>query len=1043
MRRVVPLLLFGSGACALIYQTAWLREFRLVFGASTAATSAVLAIFMAGLGIGGLILGRRADSSPNPLRFYGDLELLISLSAAISPLLILFIRWLYLLTGGSAVMGLTLATIIRLVLAALVLAVPTVLMGGTLPAAARAVERDGDVSRRELALIYGTNTIGAVTGTVLATFFLLETFGTRTTLWIAALINLLVGLAARILSRRGSLSGQAEAARAELVQPRGAPAPKRFVLVAAAVVGFAFLVMELVWYRMLGPLLGGSTFTFGLILALALLGIGLGGVVYSWVDLREVTLAHLAATCALEALFMALPLALGDRLAVLALLLRPVGAAGFGGFVLGWTLVASIVVLPAALVAGFQFPLLIALLGRGRHDVGKHVGVGYLWNTAGAIAGSLAGGFGLLPLLTAPGVWRLVVVVLLVLAFVTVAIHVMSERSWRPAIAAILLSIIPIPMLFASGPTASWRHSGIGAGRAGLYEPSRNGLRDWLSRYRRYTIWEREGVESSVALYAENGLSFIINGKNDGNTRRDAGTQVMSGILGALLHGNVRNVLVVGLGTGSTSGWLAELPGVRQIHTVELESAVLEVARRSAPVNRNAMSNPRLRSTIGDAREVLLTIPEKYDLIFSEPSNPYRAGIASMFTREFYLACAKRLAPGGMFVQWMQAYEVDAETVQTVIGTLATVFPHVDLWQTNPGDLLLVASKEPRIYDARQLRQRIVREPFRSALFNAWRVWDLEGVMARFIAGSQLGQAVMADPGFRPNTDDLNLVEFGFARSVGAATNFDLQSVRLWARQKGGDRLRMSGDDVDWTAVEDRRVSMMTNTGMQSALPAQSSPELQQRHAAQAAFLSGNLAGALHSWGQQKSPPRDPVEISMVAMALANKADPRSLPLIERLRPWQPVEADAILSLLQFRQKDVTGAVETLVRAFHGYRQDPWPMSDVMYNAMIAMDEIALTNPETALRLQEALSQPFSVFSLEDERRLRRVNIASRALQGRCNPAVIGALHDLEPHVPWRQPVLEIRRGCYQRVGDPRAEQARRDLASFIDDQAQGRLDLP
>src|SRR5688572_4521409 len=188
MRRVVPFLLFGSGACALVYQTAWLRELRLVFGASTAATSAVLAIFMAGLGFGGLLLGRRADRSSNPLRFYGNLEILISLSAAVTPLLVLFIRWLYILTGGSAVTGLTLATIIRLILAALVLAVPTVLMGGTLPAAARAVEREGDVSRRELALIYGTNTIGAVTGTALATFLMLEYFGTRTTLLIAALV---------------------------------------------------------------------------------------------------------------------------------------------------------------------------------------------------------------------------------------------------------------------------------------------------------------------------------------------------------------------------------------------------------------------------------------------------------------------------------------------------------------------------------------------------------------------------------------------------------------------------------------------------------------------------------------------------------------------------------------------------------------------------------------------------------------------------------------------------------------------------------------
>ena len=192
----VSLLLFGSGACALIYQTVWLRQFRLIFGASTLASAAVLAIFMGGLGLGGLVIGKRVDNSRNPLLVYGLLEIGVALSAALSPGLLWIVRLLYLSMGGSFAMGSFLATIVRLVLSVLVLIVPTVLMGGTLPAASRAVESAGDAGRLGVSILYAANTMGAVVGTFVSTFFLLETFGNLRTLIAAALLNSLVGMIA-------------------------------------------------------------------------------------------------------------------------------------------------------------------------------------------------------------------------------------------------------------------------------------------------------------------------------------------------------------------------------------------------------------------------------------------------------------------------------------------------------------------------------------------------------------------------------------------------------------------------------------------------------------------------------------------------------------------------------------------------------------------------------------------------------------------------------------------------------------------------------
>ncbi|MCU1277462.1 MAG: Spermidine synthase, partial [bacterium] len=200
----VALLLFGSGLCALIYQVAWLRELRLVFGASTAASAAVLGIFMGGLGAGGLVFGKRATVARRPLLLYARLEMGIAIASALTPLFVMLARWLYAAVGGTPALGLGGGTIARLILAAVVLGIPTLLMGGTLPAAAQAVTRAGDVGRRDLAVLYGANTLGAVAGATLSTFVLHEAFGTRRMLLAACLVNLVVAAIAALLAARMS-----------------------------------------------------------------------------------------------------------------------------------------------------------------------------------------------------------------------------------------------------------------------------------------------------------------------------------------------------------------------------------------------------------------------------------------------------------------------------------------------------------------------------------------------------------------------------------------------------------------------------------------------------------------------------------------------------------------------------------------------------------------------------------------------------------------------------------------------------------------------
>lgn len=1035
--KIAPLL-FGSGFCALVYQTAWQRELRLIFGASTAASAAVLAIFMGGLGLGGALLGGRVDRDKRPLAFYANLELLISLSAALTPALVWLARLVYTSLGGTVSMGLGLGSVVRLVLSALVLAVPTLLMGGTLPAAARAAETADDVRRRALAVLYGLNTLGAVAGAAASTFLLFEVFGTRSTLWLAALLNVLVALIARAVARGlpdhedSAAPAATEAAASQQAAPAALP-PRRFVLGAAALVGFAFFLMEMVWYRMLGPLLGGSTFTFGLILVVALAGIGLGGAAYAaWGQQRPATLRGFALTCLLEALLLAVPLALGDRMAVLASLVRPLSIFGFGGLVLSWAVIAAVVVLPAAFISGVQFPLLLALLGRGGNDVGRQVGLAYAWNTVGSIVGSLAGGFGLLPLLSAPGVWRLVGAVLVGLGLAAVAL---SARQDAPTpgrmVPPLATAVVAALLLTAVGPSAAWRHSGIGAGRGRFDANSTNALHEWLSDQRRWLQWETDGVESSVGIVGAYGLSFMVNGKSDGNSLGDSGTQVMGGLIGAFNHPNPRRSLVVGLGTGSTAGWLGAVPEMERVDVVEIEPAILRFARQCEAVNERVLDNPKVKVHLDDAREVLLASKESYDIIFSEPSNPYRAGISSLFSREFYQAVKKRLAPGGIFLQWLQTYEVDSRTVRSVYATLSSEFGAVETWQTQGGDLILMATEKPIRRDLELMRARVSQEPYRRALPSVWDTNELEGVLAHFISGPALSRALAEGQEALLNTDDLSFVEFAFARSVGRKdTRFSYADLRRHGRDLKADRPEVERGTADWQRVEELRLS--GELPFSAKQPGLDKAALENRAAFEAAYRRRDSRETLRLWRAGGWKPRGPIELMQVGDALAATGEEAALmPLVEELRAMRPFDAEALVARLRHQQKRPVEETESLERAFALLRQSPWH-NRVFFHEALGRAVILSKDPVLGRRLWAATDKPFSNYAGESMRAGARLEMAEKIdPAGLCGEA----LARFEPHVPWVREFLERRSRCYVLTNHPLQDQSLADLVEFMESE--------
>lgn len=1021
--RTVALLLFGSGLSSLVYQTAWQRTLRLTFGASTGASAAVLAMFLGGLGLGGLILGRRLEKVERPLLAYGNLELGIALLAAASPFVADGVHAVYLWLGGTQTLGVVGATCVRLLGALVVVGPAAFLMGGTLPAAARAVVAEEDIQRRNLALLYALNTSGAVVGALVGPLLLFGLFGNRLTLWAAVCLNLLVAVVARAGGRRvPALSVDTEATVHDGASATGniERGRARIVFAVATSVGFVFLALELVWYRMLAPLLGGSSVTFGLILATALAGIGTGGFLYSKRPLdRPIGLALLGTTLALEGLFTMLPFVWGDDFALVVAHMRTMVNLGFGHLVGVWLWVAVVVVFPASVVSGYQFPLIFSLLGRGRAGVARQVGVAYGFNTVGTISGSLLAGFVLIPALGAVHSWRWLALSLIGLAVVV------GWAAWRetrrleglalPAILGACTSLLAL----APGPGAVWRHTPIGAGRVDVSSFSENQMTEWQRAQRASVVWESEGLESSVAMTATQGLSFIVNGKADGSVMADRGTQAFLGLLPAALHGAPKSAFVVGLGTGMTAGLLARVQGVEHVMVAELEPSIVEVARQARLVNGDALGNPRVSIEFGDGRELLLTGRAQYDLIISEPSNPYRIGIAALFTNEFYRAAASRLAPGGLFAQWIQGYEIDGQALAVAITTMQSVFPHVSLWGPEGSDLILIGSHRPQVVDVAALRQRLDQPVYRTWMPRAWGSEGAEGLLAHHLAPHQLVvQLANAFPRV-VNVDDLNVLEFAFARHVGEdGYNAVAEIIDLTKASEHRPAVRGS---VDWARVDDLRYRVGW-PGYQGAPPS-------KRARAVLAGCGGKTAEALSLWPEDETP-SDAVETWVLATALAaaGKGD-QAVPLIDTLRR-RGFEMEALASearLLEFAGND-EGATEVVVRAFDEFRKTALPLCDSGGRLLRQARRITDRAPQHAGALLRAVARgPFAVYEEETQRLLVRAALGART--GVPALCVLGLGN--EPG-PWTLQALALRAACFRDAADARAPAAMAGLSQFL-----------
>lgn len=662
-------LFFLSGVCGLVYQVLWLRLLSLVFGVTVYAASTVLASFMTGLAAGAWLAAHLVARTRRPLAVFAALELGVGISALLTPLALGAAGTVYTAAQAAVPDSLPLLTLVRFLCAFIVLLVPTVLMGATLPvlSASQAVRRRG--LGHSLGVLYATNTAGALVGALATGYVFIEQFGMQRTFLLAASANGLVALLAWAMAR--SEAPDSDAAEAQPTSDPAAvdasePVSPRLVLLVTAVSGLASLALEVVWFRLLTQFLTATSYAFTTMLATVLGGIALGSALAARLLREERSWTWLLGL-----------VQAATGLAVLLSLRVLVATYQGGAHVTALTRASVIAILPAAILMGLAFPLTLRLWTgrREAHEGGvataRRVGTVYSANVLGAIAGSVLGGFVLLP-------WLGSRVSLMVLAGLYVASGVLLLLRRRPrhqhAWAATLALLVV----------------GVGAAVT-LPDPLRAPMRQRHGAERLF--WSEEGVQTTVSVHtgAFRGMLLYLDGLHQAS---DAPEMVrlhrLIGHLPMVLHPSPTRALVVGLGGGATPGAVSQYPGT-EVDVVELSASVRRAAGMFAHVNYDLLRQPHVRVRVDDGRNFLtVSPPSRYDVITADLIQPEHAGAGNLYSEEYFRLVRAALAPGGRVLQWI-GRRPDAE-YKLIMRTFLRVFPQATLWMDGE---LMVGSLEP------------------------------------------------------------------------------------------------------------------------------------------------------------------------------------------------------------------------------------------------------------------------------------------------------------------------------------------------------------
>ena len=755
-----------SGAAGLMYQVIWNRDLLLLFGSTSAAAASVIAAFMAGMSMGAWAIVRLRGKWRWPsLMIYAILELGIAGYALLFHPLLMALQSLYPALWNAALGQPVGLNLMRLGLGLVMLVVPTVAMGATVPLLVDAMRRDRSYASRSVGWIYGLNAGGGAVGAALSGLILLPWLGLQRALLVGVALSGLAALLGLAASRRRRVSSAASLPQTtNLDGPHYravGPGSRRLFLLALLGTGFASMGYEVLWTRMLVLISGSSTYAFSLMLALYIGGVAIGSL---WLAKK---IMHLKAP--------------GDafgHLQIGAGLLVVAGLWLFGHFP-DWQLglyrtwgtafdttlmvdaiLATIIIVPPTILLGAAFPVAAEILGnREDHMSGTSITLAVL--ALGNAAGALSAGTFLVPWLGLEGALAALVAVTFICGFLVPFTDYGSVSGRRLTAAAGIVLVLTGPLAIPH-----WNPLLLTSGvyeRAPVYlDLLGNSVRlgNLLKTYRLLDFEAGNQAVVSVirfpTLKTRPHLALSIDGKVDASTGKDMSTQILSGHLGMLLRPQAHNVLVIGLASGVTVGSVEQWPGVRHLTVAEISPAVVRSKRWFAPYNHHAMQDPRVHLVVDDGRHYLLVTRQHFQVVISEPSNPWLSGPARLFTRQFFLEVRNHLSPRGVLVQWLPLYGLSTALLKAEARTFLSVFPHVAMLRVSAGDLVLVGGRQPLMPDIEAKLPRSVLSDLARIHYDRWRL---------------LADFVTADEGLRRwagigplNTDGNGLLEFGAPR---------------------------------------------------------------------------------------------------------------------------------------------------------------------------------------------------------------------------------------------------------------------------------------
>jgi spermidine synthase len=705
---LVLLLFMGSGCSALIYEVVWLQSLQLVIGSSAVSLGVLLGTFMGGMCLGSLIFPRLISIRRHPLRVYALMELCIGIIGVAVLLGMPYVDRLYVTHVRP---GLT-SVLMRGAVCAMCLLPPTLLMGATLPVIARWAKATPQ-GVAWLGFFYGGNIAGAVFGCLLAGFYLLRVHDMVVATYAAATLNFAVAMIGLLLAGRTTYDG-AQVGPTQPFEPRAPGAG--MVYAAIGLSGLSALGAEVVWTRILSLLLGATVYTFSIILAVFLTGLGIGSSIGAAISRLSPRPRTALGGCQLLLMGAIAWAAYGLAASLPYWPINPsLSWSPWINFQLDLVRCAW-VVLPGAILWGASFPLALASAVSRGQDPGRLVGGVYAANTAGAIVGSLVFSMVLIPRLGTRGCQQVMIG-----SAAVGALLLLVSRLWTPPVDGpygrrprrwpVWAGLGGVPVLAA---VLIWHVPTIPAGLVayGRNLPTQSAMLE--------TLYVGEGMNATVAVtILDDGVTnFHVSGKIEASTaHQDMRLQRMLGHIPALLHPRPRSILVVGCGAGVTAGCFVLHPGVERIVLCEIEPLIPRVAAwYFAEENYDVMSDRRVEIVYDDARHYILTTREKFDVITSDPIHPWVKGSATLYTKEYFELCKRHLNPGGVVTQWVPLYESSVEAVKSEIATFLTAFPHGTIWSNDAEgkgyDVVLLGQDPSPKIDVDELQRRLDREDY-------------------------------------------------------------------------------------------------------------------------------------------------------------------------------------------------------------------------------------------------------------------------------------------------------------------------------------------